>query len=35
LPQVKKIEEETESQEDKNLCPFLGVNIRKSFFLQF
>jgi hypothetical protein len=26
LPQVKKIEEETESQEDRNLHPFLRID---------
>jgi hypothetical protein len=35
LTQVKKIKEETESQEDKNLGPFLRINIRKSSFSQF
>jgi hypothetical protein len=35
LTQVKKKEEETESQENKNLGPFLRINIRKSSFPQF
>jgi hypothetical protein len=26
LTQVKKIEKETESQKDRNLCPFLGID---------